>query len=126
MRNYSAIPRSPLPVLVVCLALVFFPQIALAVFAIYILSLIPFWVAVLSALLLAVYCVYKLYDMLYVQEVMWEKAYKHIGKPVVVNMSHGNEAGTLIAVDRNAVFCYSVEIAGRGVFLFSCIKYKEE
>lgn len=126
MRNYSAISRSPLPILVVCLVLVFFPQTAIAVFAIYILSLIPFWVAMLSALLLAAYCIYKLYDMLYVQEMKWEKAYKHIGKPVIVNMSHGEEEGTLLAVDRKAVFCYSVQMADGRVFLFSCVKYKEE
>jgi hypothetical protein len=125
MRNYSAISRSPLPILVVCLALVFFPQIAVALFAIYILSLIPFWVVMLSALLLVVYCVYKLYDMLYIQEMKWERAYKHIGKPVIVNMSYGEEEGILLAVDRNDVFCYSVQIEG-SVFLFSCVNYKEE
>jgi hypothetical protein len=111
---------NPLGVLIMCLVLLFAPFIFVAM----LIAMIPFWLIVIAGVLVLVYCVHRLYDMTYVQELKWKKAFSHMGKPVIVEMTHGEMEGILVGVNKETTFAYSVQMSDK-VYLFSSVNYKE-
>jgi hypothetical protein len=63
--------------------------------------------------------------MLYTQEMKWKKAFSYMGKPVIVKMSYGDVEGTLVGVNKETTFAFSIQMVDGKVYLFTNVEYKE-